>query len=428
MLSPQKIQKEIIGVWKHFKEIGVAEDLLIVEAVASLLTKELKFPNEQLRPQLPRESETASFAHILTTLEALALQIEGGKAALFDPYILFQLKKDVGKGQFPIPRHILQLMLAIAKAKPDENIADLTCGSGGFFVYLNQMQTQTGKMVAIEQDVNWARIAQANLLLHGLSINVEQGDALRVAGIQEPLAQERFDCILMAPSFGETIDSTLIHKIFNRNLSTRSDIILPLFALNKLTSNGKSVIVVSTDLLVRGDSDALQLRKELISEYTLEAVVSLPLNALQPFSSLSTNLLVISKNKPTRTTHTWLIDIKNDDFLQGKGLNLIQLPPVQNKIMQFVTKLIGSDTPPFENIYTSTGTLCLQVAKLVQDSDSLGVIIRSIERLQIESVNYHHVEKEDQAYCFLLIKISDATGTKTYHNTIHLSLDRKSAT
>ena len=419
MITPDAIQKQLTKLWKLFKNGGVVEDILIVEAMAALLTKELSFPNEELRPQLPTTDTSIDFAAIQATLEKLALQIEGGKATLFDPYILFQFRKGRGKGQFPIPRHLLQFMLAIAQIKPDQNIADFTCGSAGFFVYLNRLQTQTGKMVAIEQDTNWVRIAQANLLLHDLSVSVKQGNALNIAGIQEPFAQEQFDCILMAPSFGETIDSVLIHKVFNQNMSTHSDTVLPLFAFTKLHTNGRAVVIVSTDLLKRTDVDALQFRRELITEYILEAVISLPPNALQPFSPLSTNLLLVRKNKCIESTHGWFLDMKNDEYLQGKSRTLTH-PAISSSTMQFVTHVLESDTIPFENIYTDTGIPCLQVAKLLQGVVPLGVIISSIEGLQIESINHHSMKKDDH---FLLVKISEITGTKTYHCTINLSMD-----
>ena len=195
---------------------------------------------------------------------------------LFDRHVLIRLPRMLAGGRYPTPRHIVDSMLQLTEVAPTHRLADFACGSGGFLVHrMASDDTRPNQTVGVEISPEWARLAWANTILHDMTTaRIELGNALQICGPGGPLAEAMFDRILMNPPFGEKVDPELAAKALEQKTSSRSETTLTALALQKLADDGRAAILVPSGLLFRNSTGERDLRRRLLDEYTLEAVVS----------------------------------------------------------------------------------------------------------------------------------------------------------
>lgn len=317
--TPQTLLRKI---WSLFSEAQYTDEQEIIEYIAYLLTENQVTPNDPLRAEKPRnrygvaESEVRGLLKDADTL----LQNEGGVATFFDRYIIFQSTRIKSKSTYPIPRHIIDFMLALLQIQPEHTFADFTCGTGGFLVNRDGLTNQhPGTTFGIEIIPALARISHANALLHSLQNNrttIEVGNAFSVCA-RSPWHTQIFDRIAMAPPFGETIDAKLAEALLNNVSDRSSDLLFTRLVLQKLAAKGEAIVMVSPGLGYTNASH--ELRKELVEQHTLKAVISLGTNILQPFTAMSVSLLLFANSKPATPQPTWFLDILNDGYPLNPG-------------------------------------------------------------------------------------------------------------
>lgn len=216
-------------------------------------------------------------------------------------------------GQYPSPRHIVRLMTALAETQ-GQSVADFACGSGGLLVH-NSGESLAG----IEISPEWARIARANLHLHGRQGkgNIETGNALRVLGGSD----KKYACIVMNPPFGAKVES---------DFGARSETALANLALDHLKVGGRAALLAPSGLLFSGSQAERKTRQRLVDEITLEAVITLPEDAFQPYSTLTTHLLLIQNTPPGDAACTWFLRPAYDGYVSGPGRDLTTDPRIPN--------------------------------------------------------------------------------------------------
>lgn len=166
--TPQTLLRKI---WSLFSEAQYTDDQEIIEYIAYLLTENQVPPNDPLRPEKPRNRYGVAENQVRELLKEAGtlLQNEGGVATFFDCYVIFQSTRLKSKSTYPIPRHIIDFMLALLQIEPQHIFADFTCGTGGFLVNRDgSTNHHPGTTFGIEIVPALARIAHANALLHGL--------------------------------------------------------------------------------------------------------------------------------------------------------------------------------------------------------------------------------------------------------------------
>lgn len=300
-MASETISALLNRVWAAFRRAGIPEDLRIIEYVAGLL---LEQQGVALTANLPRRPSLGSEFNETEAKDWLksAAEQAGTAAALFDRHVLFRLPEMLAGGRYPTPRHIVRLMVGLTMTD-GQHVADFACGSGGLLVHSAGIE-----LTGVEISPEWARLARANALLHGKQATIREGNALRV--IQEG---ESFARILMAPPFGEKAKS---------DYGTRSETALNAFTLAHLSDHGRAALLAPTGLLFSGSQHEYNLRKKLVDDHHLEAVVSLPEDAFQPYSTLRTHLLLVHKTPPAEDTLTWFLRPVFDAYIAGRGRDL----------------------------------------------------------------------------------------------------------
>ena len=268
-------------------------------------------------------------------------------------YILSKLTTAGINGQFRTPRHLIRKMVEMIDPKPDDTVGDPACGTGGFLVAAFEFIREQGTSpegVLIEQDENGKRIdkiysgdrltkiewdhihyrmfhgfdfdmtmlrlSTMNLVLHGLeNPNIHYCDTLSNAMPDRfpDLASNAFSVILANPPFKGSLDAEAVHKSLTTKVDTKKTELLFLVQMLRMLKIGGRCGVVVPDGVLFGSSTAHKdLRRLLVNENQLEAVISLPSGVFKPYAGVSTAVLIFTK--AGQTENVFFYDVQADGF------------------------------------------------------------------------------------------------------------------
>ena len=295
-------------------------------------------------------------------IDELPLEQADTKGDLYE-YLLSKLTTAGIQGQFRTPRHIIKLMVDMLEPKPDMTIADPACGTGGFLVgvleHILRENTSpegilsdgdsmhyTGDLLTDEQwrhirssmlhgfdfDATMLRIAAMNLLLHGVdSPDIHYQDTMSGSFDERFPAetQDGFDLILANPPFKGSLDEEDVNSALLRKVKTKkTELLFVVLVLRMLKKSGKSATIVPDGVLFGSSTAHKALRKMLVDDNQLEAVISLPSGVFRPYAGVSTAVLVFTKGG--RTDRVFFYDVQRDGYsLDDKR---VALPSDQNDL------------------------------------------------------------------------------------------------
>jgi type I restriction enzyme M protein len=387
MMTDEDIPTLLNWVWAEFRRVGVTDDLQIVGHIAAYLLEQQgpRFESELPRkPSLSPDFEERGVIELLAT----ASQKASSAAVLFDRYVLFRLPEMLAGGRYPTPRPIVQLMVRLAETA-GQPVVDLTCGTGGLLVH-----SAGTELTGIEISPEWARLARANLALHGKSDRIREGNALHIIKNYEQFAH-----IVMNPPFGEKMKS---------EFGTRSETALNAFALSHLSDNGRAVLLAPTGILLGSNRFERKFRQRLVEDHHLEAVVSLPEDAFQPYSGSRTHLLVAHKVYLADNALTWFMRPVFDGYISGRGRDLTTDPQTPNDLTLVELAVIAS-----RQIAQKLENVPFTVQPLQNGEALLGLLVEPTEDAVVVSARYlpKAVTVEQNESALILLEIQQG-GTR----------------
>ena len=244
-------------------------------------------------------------------------------------YMLGKLATSGTNGQFRTPRHIIRLMVEMMAPTPKDVMVDPAAGTCGFLMvtgeYLRDNHASlfadprlnkhfhTQLFHGFENDGAMLRIGSMNMLLHG----VENADIQR----RDSLAQdhsgedERYTLVLANPPFAGSLDYENVAKDLQRVVKTKKTELLFLALFLRLLKPGGRAAVIVPDGVLFGSSKAhKELRRLLVEEQKLDAVVSLPSGVFRPYAGVSTAILCFTKTNSGGTENVWFYDMEADGW------------------------------------------------------------------------------------------------------------------
>lgn len=282
----------------------------------------------------------------VNTIDKLPLTAGDTKGDIYE-YMLGKLTTAGIAGQFRTPRHIITKMVEILAPRPNEVIGDPACGTAGFLVqtmhYLQKKYTtpgmeyqdedgniiypgdklepfrdhiQSGLLHGFDFDATMLRIAAMNLLLHNIDApDIHYMDTLsnRFPEKFPTLSENFFDMIMANPPFKGSLDYDDVHPSLLKKVKTKkTELLFVTLILKMLKTGGRSATIVPDGVLF-GSSKAHQaLRKMLVDDNQLEAVISLPSGVFKPYAGVSTAIIVFTKGG--RTDNVFFYDVEADGF------------------------------------------------------------------------------------------------------------------
>lgn len=334
--------------WSKFKDRDSREIFDIVSTKAFPFIKELNGKNASA---FTKYMETAMFMiptpqilqKVITGLEDLyetdltGLDIQGD---LYE-YMLDKLATAGQNGQFRTPKHIRELMVELIKPTPDDVICDPACGTAGFLVsaaeyirshYENKMTSEQWERFdreifsGFDTDQTMLRISAMNLMLHSISNpNIEYRDS--VSKQNEIIS--KYTVCLANPPFAGTIDTESINDNLKVICNTRkTELLFVALFLRMLKKGGRCACIVPDGVLFGNSKAHKELRKELIENQNLQAVISMPSGVFKPYAGVSTAILLFIKTDDGGTDNVWFYDMLAD----GRSLDDKRQPVEQNDI------------------------------------------------------------------------------------------------
>ena len=326
--------------WSRFKDKPAEEMYRIVDQFAFPFIKEMGDSSA-----FAKAMEGATFGFPAGKTSLLERAVDGIEELLagYDDnigdlgdlyeYMLSKLSTAGANGQFRTPQHIRNMMVAMVDPKPGELICDPACGTAGFLIssaehirneYEKDMSTADWDCFAgahgaqpqfsgFEMDQMMLRISAMNLMLHG----VEEPDVRYMDSISKNnTARGKYDVVLANPPFTGSVDVEDIDKSLRAIVNSKqTELLFVALFLRMLKIGGRAACIVPNGVLFRTNSKAYtQLRKELVENQKLEAIIYMPSGVFKPYSGVSTAVLVFTKTDAGGTDNVWLYNMEGDGY------------------------------------------------------------------------------------------------------------------
>jgi type I restriction enzyme M protein len=270
----------------------------------------------------------ALLAKVVDLLDNVPMDERDTKGDLYE-YMLAKIASAGQNGQFRTPRHIIQLMVGLTAPQPTDVICDPACGTAGFLAaageYLRQHHagilhdTKLRKHFhekmfhGFDFDNTMLRIGSMNMLLHGVeSPDIQRRDSLAQDHAGE---EEKYSLVLANPPFAGSLDHENASKDLLQIVKTKKTELLFLALFLRLLKPGGRAAVIVPDGVLFGSSKAhKELRRLLVEDQKLDAVVSLPGGVFKPYAGVSTAILLFTKTNSGGTDFVWFYDVDADGW------------------------------------------------------------------------------------------------------------------
>ena len=271
-------------------------------------------------------------ANVVDQLDDIDMADRDTKGDLYE-YMLGKIATAGQNGQFRTPRHIIKLMVDITAPKPNDVICDPACGTAGFLIaaseylverhgdriYKNaqaRRQFNEGTFHGYDFDNTMLRIGSMNMLLHGVeNPDIRYRDSLAQIDSAAGDDSERYSLVLANPPFAGSLDYESTAKDLQQVVKTKKTELLFLALFLRLLQTGGRAAVIVPDGVLFGSSKAHRtLRRVLVEEQKLDALVSMPSGVFKPYAGVSTAILFFTKTNSGGTEDVWFYDMRADGY------------------------------------------------------------------------------------------------------------------
>lgn len=265
-------------------------------------------------------------------------------------YLLSKLATAGVNGQFRTPRHIIKMMVELMDPKSNEIICDPACGTSGFLVAASEYLKENKKeevffdrknkehymnhmFHGFDMDRTMLRIGAMNMMTHGVdNPYIEYRDSLS----DQNTDRDMYSLILANPPFKGSLDYDIVSQDLLKVAKTKKTELLFLVLFLKMLKTGGRCACIVPDGVLFGSSKAHKaIRKELVEENCLEAVISMPSGVFKPYAGVSTAILIFTKTGHGGTNKVWFYDMKADGFSLDDKRNPINENDIPDIIQRF---------------------------------------------------------------------------------------------
>ena len=230
---------------------------------------------------------------------------------------------------FRTPRHIIRMIITMAEPKIDDVICDPAMGSAGFIMEAaRQIYDQNRATIQADADVRkryystmfngfdtdqtMLRIGAMNMLLHGIpSPNIKYQDSLS----EDNTDESRYTlCVANPPFSGKVLKGTISKSLLSIANTNATELLFLALFVRSLKLGGRCFSVVPDGVLFGNDNAHMAIRKEIVDKQCLRAVISLPAGVFQPYSPVSTGILIFTKTDAGGTDKVWFYEMRGDGF------------------------------------------------------------------------------------------------------------------
>lgn len=350
--------------WENFKELDSETMLETVRDIAFPFIKKYNEGsefNKSLKDLAFIITKPSLLSETVEGLEEVFHILEEDDKGFIDSlgdmyeYLLSEISSSGKNGQFRTPRHIIKMITELVDPKIGERVFDPSCGTAGFLVsaYTHMLQPYTeedGRLGANltdsnlwdklsndtffgnDSDISMIRISMMNMMLHDIeNPHIKQTDTLS----KKYTEKDKYQVVLANPPFKGSIDKEDKSEDFNIN-STKTELLFVDLISRVLDVGGRCGVIIPDGVLF-GSSKAHQaLRKNLLENNELKAVISMPSGVFKPYAGVSTAVLIFVKGGST--DKVWFYDMEADGYSLDDKRNHIEQNDIPDILEQYKHK------------------------------------------------------------------------------------------
>jgi len=243
-------------------------------------------------------------------------------------YILGKMAASGTNGQFRTPRHIIRMIVELMEPTPKDYICDPAMGSAGFLVeavkYIKEnygtsmyvaeevRHMKTSMINGYDTDQTMLRIGAMNLMLHDVTApELAWRDSLS----EQNEDQGCYSLVMANPPFAGSLDKGNVNKkILAYANTSKTELLFLAQFVRSLEVGGRCASIVPDGVLFGTSKAHVAIRKEIVENQQLRAVISMPSGVFKPYAGVSTAVLVFTKTNCGGTDKVWFYDMKADGF------------------------------------------------------------------------------------------------------------------
>lgn len=318
--------------WSRFKNMTPAEMFVVVSEHVFPFLRTLGGDDSTYSHHMKDARFTiptpALLAKVVDLIDLVPMEDRDTKGDIYE-YMLGKIASAGQNGQFRTPRHIIQLMVEMIRPTPTDVICDPASGTCGFLVAANEYLREKHPEIlrdpklkehfhhkafhGFDFDNTMLRIGSMNMLLHGVeNPDVRYRDSLSQDHSGE---EEKYTLVLANPPFAGSLDYENVSKDLQQIVKTKKTelLFLALF-LRLLKPGGRGAVIVPDGVLFGSSKAHKELRKIIVEDQKLDAVVSLPGGVFKPYAGVSTAILFFTKTNSGGTDHVWFYGVQADGW------------------------------------------------------------------------------------------------------------------
>lgn len=318
--------------WHVFKNFGSDNMFKIVrqsvfEFIKHIGTGEESAYSRYMKSAIFLIPNARTLSKVVDGVDALDMNNRDAMGDVYE-YILGKMAASGTNGQFRTPRHIIRMIVEMMEPTPQDYICDPAMGSAGFLVeavkYIKENygtamyaaeevhHMKTSMINGYDTDQTMLRIGAMNLLLHDISSpNLAWRDSLS----EQNEDQNCYSLIMANPPFAGSLDKGNVNKkILAYANTSKTELLFLAQFVRSLEIGGRCASIVPDGVLFGTSKAHVAIRKEIVDNQQLRAVISMPSGVFKPYAGVSTAVLIFTKTNSGGTDKVWFYDMKADGF------------------------------------------------------------------------------------------------------------------
>lgn len=318
--------------WSRFKNFAAAEMYVVVGEHVFPFLRSMGGDGSTYSQHMKDARFTiptpALLSKVVDMLDHVPMEDRDTKGDLYE-YMLGKIASAGQNGQFRTPRHLIQLMVELTAPTPKDVICDPASGTCGFLVaageylrvnhpeMLRDAQAREhfhhGMFHGYDFDNTMLRIGSMNMALHGVdNPNIRYQDSLAQDHAGD---EEKYSLILANPPFAGSLDYEGTAKdLLDIVRTKKTELLFLALFLRLLKPGGRAAVIVPDGVLFGSSKAHKELRRLIVEDQKLDAVISLPAGVFKPYAGVSTAILLFTKTNSGGTENVWFYDMTADGW------------------------------------------------------------------------------------------------------------------
>ena len=336
---------------------------------------------------------------VVTAMDKLDMKERDTKGDVYE-YLLAKLSSAGVNGQFRTPRHIIKMMVELMKPTPEDIIVDPACGTAGFLVEAGEyLRKNKGDLFltnnlnehfnntmfyGFDMDRTMLRIGAMNLMQHGIeNPNIMYKDSLS----EDNLDENKYTLVLANPPFKGSIDAERTSKdLLAITKTKKTELLFLALFLRSLKIGGRCASIVPDGVLFGSSKAHKSIRKEIIENHKLEAIISMPSGVFKPYAGVSTAIMIFTKTTQGGTDKVWFYDMTAD----GYSLDDQRQPVKENDIPDIINRFNNRDSEEEQNRKRTEKSFFVSKEEIVENDYDLS--INKYKEIVVEEKEYEKPE------------------------------------